>query len=278
MGRRGRKQKQHYCSRDYVKSAGRCEVYHNFTRGEVHTILRNNWRRDELHRRVAVEEDEGLVPKVAPHRVEPPSHLSSEHLGHVHPERLQARPARRRRLVGRALHHTVDVVHHVLRRRHEAVAGGHHPSGVPQRRVVRRPVGQRAGEAGHERVEAAGVDGDAVLAGAPDLDLHVVGPRREVRVREPGEAAVVEHGHVHVAPALVEGDGRHGGEAGRAPDAVGVAAAEREAPDRVRAATPGRRGGEARGGVGRDGGQRGERAADVAVVGGVRGIGAAVVA
>ncbi|KAB8112390.1 hypothetical protein EE612_050675, partial [Oryza sativa] len=226
-------------------------------------------RRDELHRRVAVEEDEGLVPKVAPHRVEPPSHLSSEHLGHVHPERLQARPARRRRLVGRALHHTVDVVHHVLHRRHEAVAGGHHPSGVPQRRVVRRPVGQRAGEVRHERVEVAGVGGDAVRARAPDQDLRVVGPRREVHVREPGEAAVVEHGHVHVAPALVEGDGRHGGEAGRAPDAVGVAAAEREAPRlRVRPAPSGR-GGEAGGSIGCAGGQRGEDAVDVGVVGGV---------
>ncbi|BAT10337.1 Os10g0327201, partial [Oryza sativa Japonica Group] len=234
-------------------------------------------RRGEPHRWVTVVEEEGLVPEVAPHGVKPPSYPSSKNLGHVHPERLQARPARRSRLVRRALHHTVDVVHHVLRRRREPVAGGHQPGGVPPRRVVGRPVGQCAGEAGHERVEAAGVDGDAVLAGAPDQDLRVVGPRREVRVREPGEAAVVEHGHVPVAAALAEGDGRHGGEAGRAPGAVGVAAAEREAPDRVRAATPGRRGGEARGGVGRDGGQRGEHGADVAVVGGVGGVGAAVV-
>jgi len=129
------------------------------------------------------------------------------------------------------------------------------------------------------RPTTSGVGGDVHLQVGAILHRRrgVARAGQEVRVRVPEQAAVVVDGHVPDAPAVFEGGVRREREAGRAPAAVDVAAAEREAPRLVWGVAE-RGGGEAYGGAGRVGEQGPEERDDVGAVGGVKGVGAAVVA
>lgn len=205
---------------------------------------------------------------MAPESEDPAALLPAEILGHHPDDPPQAAPAGGRRHVRRALRQPVNL----------AAVEPFLPRAEPPGRVRRRVVGGGVDEDAHGGVEHLGRRGHVLCVHEDEELVVAVGGGEEVLVGEAERAGVVEDGGVLVVGAELLRVLERGGDAAGAGGGVGgVAAAERERVDDVRDGAEGG-GGEERPGRGGVLGEGGGEAPDVALVGAVRGVVAAVAA